>query len=185
LEEFATNAAFTAAVDTALGVTGAKDAVRAALAVGVDQGETEYRSRTSGVDGSLNLRIKSWVLRGTDMPVIELIGIVGAAAAAALAPGETVATVLTALTSFASLCWGTWRKGGTLSKAEIGVLGFIEVHGPISVEELRTKAAGALALSAAEIENALLTLQEVELRDGEIVPLIRKDPAGHWRACTA
>jgi len=91
---------------------------------------------------------------------------------------------VTALSSFAGLCWKTWRKGAALSKAEIAVLGFIEVNGPISLVDLEAKASGTLDLAAADIDNAVLTLQQVEMRDGDVVALIRKDAAGQWRART-
>jgi hypothetical protein len=185
MPEFATNAEFAAAIDSALASAGAGNAIRAALVAGVDQGEQDHRSGTRLADGALNLRTGNWVLRGKDMPVIELIGIVGAAAAAALGPAAFAPALVAALTSFASLCWKSWRKGAVLSKSEIAVLGFIEVHGPLGLEALRAKASAALSLSPTEIDNAVLTLQETQLRDGDVVPLIRKDAAGQWRACTA
>jgi hypothetical protein len=169
MQSFATNAEFKTAIDSALGSAAAADTIRAALVAGVDQGETEHRGEARATDGSLNLRISNWVLRGQDMPVLELIGIVGTAATAAIAPGAIAAgIVVTALTSFASLCWKTWRKGAALSKAEIAVLGFIEVHGPISLKDLEAKASGTLDLTATDIDNAVLTLQQVEERNGEI-----------------
>lgn len=185
MQSFATNEQFKTAIDTRLVAAGAADNIRAALVAGIDKGETEHRVEARNADGSLNLQISNWVLRGTDIPVLELIGIVGAAATAALAPGAIAAgIVVTALTSFAALCWKTWRKGAALSKAEVAVLGFIEVHGPISLADLETKAAGTLDLTATDIDNAVLTLQQVEMRDGDVVALIRKDAAGQWRART-
>src|SRR5882724_9238751 len=122
MKSFATNAEFKTAIATALGEAGAADAVRAALVAGVDKGETEHRDEPRNPDGSQNLRISNWVLRGQDMPVLEMIGIIGTAATAALVPGAVAAgVVVTALTSFAGLCWKMWRKGATLSKAEIAV----------------------------------------------------------------
>jgi hypothetical protein len=185
MPEFATNAEFAAAIDNALASAGAGTAIRAALVAGVDQGEQDHRARRALADGALNLRTGKWVLRGQDMPVLEAISMVGAAATAALGPGALAPALILALTSFASLCWRTWRKGAVLSKAEVAVLGFIELHGPIGLEALGAKASAALSLSPTEIENAVLTLQEMQLRDGNIVSLIRKDAAGQWRASTA
>jgi len=186
MQNFATDTEFKSAIDSTLAETGASADVRAALVAGINEGETEHRGEARPADGALNFRINNWVLRGQDMPVLELIGIVGTAAAAVLAPGAVAAgVVLTALSSFAGLCWKTWRKGATLSKAEIAVLGFLEVHGPMSLAELETKAAGVVELTTAEIDGAVLTLQEVELRSGDVVALIRKDPAGQWRTRTA
>jgi hypothetical protein len=185
MPEFATNAAFAAAVDAAFASTAIDDAVRAALGTGVDHGEQSFREETRPADGALNLRTRNWVLRERDIPVIELIGIVGAAAAAALMPAALGPALITALSGFASLCWRTWRKGGALSKAEVAVLGFLEVHGPLGLDGLRQKASAALSLPPTEIDNAVLTLQEVQLRDGDVVPLIRKDAAGQWRAAEA
>jgi hypothetical protein len=120
VQTFATNAKFKTAIDTALGAAGAGDPIRAALVAGIDQGETEHRSAARSADGSLNLRISDWVLRGQDLPVLQLIGIVGTAATAALAPGAIATAVVTALTSFAGLCWKTWRKGSPLSGGNRG-----------------------------------------------------------------
>jgi hypothetical protein len=116
--------------------------------------------------------------------VTELIGVVGAAAAAALAPGAIVAAAMvTALSSFAALVWKAWRKGAKLTKAEVATLGFLEVHGPMSDQDLLAKAPVALeGLSTAEVQRAIQTLQDVELRDGDVVSLIRRDASGLWRA---
>jgi hypothetical protein len=185
MQNFATDTEFKSAIDSALGEAGADANVRAALVAGINEGETEHRSEVRPADGALNFRLNNWVLRGQDMPVLELIGIVGTAAVAMLAPGAIAAgVVLTALSSFAGLCWKTWRKGATLSKAEIAVLGFLEVHGPMNLADLEAKASGVAELTPAEIDGAVLTLQEVELRDGNIVALIREDAAGQWRTRT-
>jgi hypothetical protein len=182
MPDFATNEEFKTAIDAALTSAGASDSVRAALVEGVDRGETEHRGEPRSTGGALNLRIGNWVLRTQDMPVLELIGMAAAAATALLAPEAIAAgAVVTGLSSFAGLCWKTWRKGAPLSKAEIAVLGFVQVHGPIALPDLETKATGALGLTTADIDNAVLTLQEVETRDGDVVALIRKDAAGQWR----
>jgi hypothetical protein len=185
MQSFSTNAEFRTAIDGALGTLSADDQARAALVEGINQGETEQRDEAKLADGTLHLRVSNWVLRGQDLPVLELIGIVGAAATAALAPGAIAAgAVITALSSFAELCWKTWRKGAPLSKAEIAVLGFVQVHGPISLEDLKAKASGPLQLTPKDIDNAVQTLQQVELRDGSVVALIRQDAAGQWRPHT-
>jgi hypothetical protein len=64
------------------------------------------------------------------------------------------------------------------------VLGFVEVHGPISLADLKAKTSGVLDLTPTDIDNAVLTLQQVETRDGDVVALIRQDSAGQWRAKT-
>ncbi len=182
-KQFETSADFSKAIDSALSPSTTSDALRAALVAGVDQGEAEQRATAPHpADGALNLRISNWILRGQDMPILELIGIVGAAATAALAPGVIAAgAIVTALTSFATLCWKTWRKGAPLSKPEIAVLGFLQVHGPLTDAGLLAKMHGTLDLTDEDITNAIKTLQNVELRDGSFVPLIRKDAADQWR----
>lgn len=113
----------------------------------------------------------------------ELIGVVGAAAAAMLTPGGIVAAaVVTTLSSFAALVWKAWRKGAKLTKAEVATIGFLEVQGPMSDEDLLAKAPAALpGMSAVDVQRAIQTLQDVELRDGNIVSLIRRDASGLWR----
>ena len=185
MRTFATETEFKGAVDTALQGSVTSADVREALLAGIGSGEKDSRGQPAATDdGALNLRLNGWILREQDIPVTELIGIVGAAATAVLAPEViAAAAVVTALTSFAALAWKAWRRGAKLSKAEIATLGFLEVHGPMTLAELKAKASAAMeGLAPAEVERAVKTLQDVELRDGEIVELIRKDAAGLWRA---
>jgi hypothetical protein len=155
-----------------------------ALIAGVREANVAVREGTLADAGGLNLRIKGWVLRNDDLPVVEAIGIVGAAATAALGPGGiAAAAVITAVTSFAAMCWKAWRKGAPLSRREIAVLGFLEINGPMDEEELARKASAQLKdFSADEVRKALRGLTDVELRNGEIVSLVRKDSSGQWRA---
>jgi uncharacterized protein YceH (UPF0502 family) len=91
--------------------------------------------------------------------------------------------VVTALSSFAAMAWKAWRKGARLTRAEVAVLGFLEVEGPMTDEELVAKASAALeGITPLDVERAIQTLQDVELRDGDLVSLIRRDAAGLWRA---
>jgi hypothetical protein len=181
-QTFETSAAFSQAIDAKLTPSAASDQLRAALVAGIGKGEDEHRAEPKPADGALNLRIGAWVLRTQDTPVIELIGIAAAAATAAVVPGAILAVpIITAVSSFATLAWNTWRKGATLTKPEVAVLGFISVHGPISDADLLTKMHGTLGLTDTDITDALKTLQQVMLRNGSIVPLIRKDAADKWR----
>jgi hypothetical protein len=184
MQTFSTEGEFAGAIDTALQKSASDEAFRKALSAGIAQGEMQSRDRAAEADGALNLRINNWVLREQDIPMTEIIGLVGSAAALALAPGViAVGAVITALSTFAALCWKVWRKGAKLSKPEVAVLGFLQVQGPMSLEDLKAKASKALqGLTATDIENAVTTLQDVELRDGSIVELLRKDAAGQWRA---
>ncbi len=186
MRTFASESEFTGAIDAALQASAMTADVRAALTAGIGQGERQSRDNPSPADGALNLRLNNWILREQDIPVTELIGVVGSAATLALAPGAIAAgAVVTALSAFAALCWKAWRKGAKLSKAEIAVLGFLQVHGPMSLDDLKAKAPAALeGLTAADVEHGIQSLQDVELRDGAIVELLRKDTAGLWRART-
>lgn len=182
MQSFATQSDFAHAVGDTLAALPAE--LRDALAAGIAAGDAEARSAAAGDDGTLNLRLGSWVLREQDLPVTELIGIVGAAVTAALAPGVIAAgAVVSALTAFAALAWKAWRKGARLSKPEIAVLGFLKVEGPMTLDDLKVRAPAAFPdISAADVERAVASLQDVELRDGDLVELIRKDAAGLWRA---
>ena len=184
MRTFATETEFTGAIDAALAPHIAEAELRAALAAGIGAGELDSRDDPVLEDGGLSLRLNSWVLRDQDVPMTEVIGMVGAAAAAALAPGAIVAGALvTALSSFAALAWKAWRKGARLTAPEVAVLGFLEIQGPMSDEELVAKATAALeGFTAIDVERALQTLQDVELRDGDLVSLIRRDASGLWRA---
>lgn len=181
MRTFTTESEFTEAIGASL--ESLPPEVLAAVCTGIAAGDAAARGAATGADGTLNLRIGGWVLRDQDAPVAELIGIVGAAATAALVPGAIAAgAVVTALTTFAALAWKVWRRGGRLSGPEIAVLGFLEVQGPMTLDELKLRApAGLPDVSATDVERAFATLQDVELRDGDIVSLIRQDAAGLWR----
>ena len=183
MHTFTTETEFTGAIDTMLQERVPSADIRNALLLGIAIGEKDSRDAPLA-DGALNLRLKSWILREQDIPMTELIGIVSVAAAAALAPGAIAAgAVVTALSTFAALAWKAWRKGAKLSKPEIAVIGFLQVQGPMTLDDLKAKAPAALEdISAKEVEFAIQSLQAVELRDGDIVPLIRKDASGLWRA---
>lgn len=184
MRTFATQTEFTSAIDTALQDRVTSVDIRSALTAGIGAGEHESRGDAGQTDGALNLRVKSWILRDQDIPMTELIGIVGAAVTTALAPGVIAAgAVVTALSAFASLAWKAWRKGAKLSKVEVAVLGFLQVQGPMSLDDLKAKAPPALdGLTAVDVERAIKSLQDVELRDGDLVALIRQDASGLWRA---
>src|SRR5262245_32519222 len=126
MRTYANESEFVGAIDASLQAHVTSEEIRRALTSGIGGAEVDSRTDRAKSDGTLNLRLKSWVLRDQDMPVTELIGIVGAAATAALAPGVIAAgAVVAALSAFAKLAWQTWRKGATLSKAEVAVLGFL------------------------------------------------------------
>lgn len=182
MQTFSTEAEFAGAIDASLAALPAD--IRTALSAGIATGDTEARDTEPDDNGALNLRLGSWVLREQDVPVTELIGIVGVAVTAALAPGVIAAgAIVTALSAFAALSWKAWRKGAKLSKPELAVLGFLQVQGPMTLDELKARAVAALPdLGPTDIDRAIATLQDVELRDGDIVELIRKDAAGLWRA---
>ncbi len=156
----------------------------AALEAGVGEGETAVREARPGAEAGLELRLKGWVLRTEDIPVVEAIGIVGTALGAVLVPGGiAAAAVITAVSGFAALCWKAWRKGAPLSKDEIAVLGLLQVLGPMELGELQEKAVERIVgLSADGAVRALQSLTDVMLRDGQVVELVRQDASGRWRA---
>jgi hypothetical protein len=155
-----------------------------ALTAGLQRADAALTNETPAADAGLNLKLKGWVLRTEDLPVIEAIGIAGAAASAALAPsGIAAAAVITAISSFGAMCWKAWRKGAQLNRDEIAVLSFLEIHGPMDLDELKRKASDQLKnLSSSAVAKALRSLTDVELRDGEIVSLVRRDASGRWRS---
>jgi hypothetical protein len=156
----------------------------AALVDGLSQAESEVRAAEEIHEAGLDLRLGGWVLRTQDMPVLEAIGTVSAAALALAAPGAVLAAAaITAVSSFASLCWKAWRRGAPLSRAEITVLGFLHIHGPMTEQELIEKmAADPAGMPDAEVRRTVASLGDVELRDGSIVELVRQDASGRLRA---
>jgi hypothetical protein len=158
-------------------------AVFDALRSGISEADGELRSEEHATDSALGLRVGAWIIRPEDIPVLEAISVGAAAATAAYGPGGmTAAAVVTAVSGFAALCWKAWRKGATLSPDEVAVLGFLKVHGPLSLEDLKTMAAAQLkGMTADRVELAMNSLGEVELLNGELVDLVRKDASGRWK----
>jgi hypothetical protein len=159
--------------------------LRAALSAGISQAETEVRQDGDGSDdAALDLRLKGWVLRTEDMPVAEAIGIVAAALTAATGPvGITAAAVVTAVSSFAALCWKAWRKGAPLSRNEIALLGLLRLHGPMTEDDLASKAVAQFPeMTPGDVMKNLQSLGDVNLRDGTVVTLVRRDASGRWVA---
>jgi hypothetical protein len=154
-----------------------------ALVDGLRSAESEVRSADEIHEAGLDLRLGGWVLRTQDMPVLEAIGVVSAAALALAAPGAVVAAAaITAVSGFASLCWKAWRRGAPLSRAEITVLGFLRIHGPMTEQQLVEKVAeGPSGMPADEVRTTVSSLGDVELRDGSIVELVRRDASGRLR----
>ncbi len=158
------------------------DDIAQALSAGVAQSEGELRDVDSPVDG-LNLRVGQWVLRDSDVPVLEAITMAGAALGAVAAPGAiAVGTVLAGLTAFAKFVWSAWRRSSRLTRDEIAVLGILHTRGALSQDDLTTLALDAFPqMTAAQVAQTLLSLQDIELLNGDIIELIRKDASGRWR----
>lgn len=180
MRTLATAEEFGTAIDDAMRPALADDSLREALAASIRDAETELRAEPSEFSEGLNLRLGRFVLRDDDLPVAEAIAIAASTAVALLAPGVVVAgALITAVGGFSTLAWKAWRKGARLSPREIAVLGLVQVHGPLSPEELVDLAAKAdPTLTPEAVSAAMSTLSDVEMRDGDIVSLIRKDASG-------
>jgi hypothetical protein len=163
---------------------GADAEVIAALGAGVSRAEGEVRQEDNRDGAGLDLRLKGWVLRTEDVPVAEAIGIVAAALTAATGPvGITAAAVITAVSSFAAMCWKAWRKGAALSQKEIALLGLLRFHGPMTGKELASKAAAQFPeMTPGDVTKNLQSLSDVNLRDGSVVALVRRDASDRWVA---
>ncbi len=144
--------------------------------------DTGNQQKSSPADG-LNLKIGKRILRDRDLPILESIGMVAAAITAVVAPAALAApAVISGLASFAKLVWSTWRNSAKLAESEIAVLGLLQVHGPLSQDDLIKKAAETFPdMSADTVAHTLVSLTDVEQLDGDIVELIRKDASGRWR----
>ena len=181
MRTFETAADFEAAVDEAMRPILADAEMRRQLAAGMEQAEGELRGEADpNSDDGLNLRLGRFVLREEDLPVVEAIGVVSAAAVALLAPAAVAAgMIVTAVSSFAAMTWKAWRKGARLAPNEIKVLGLLKIHGPLAAEELRRLALEVdPGLTPDIVDRALASLGDVEMRDGDIVSLIRTDASG-------
>jgi hypothetical protein len=155
----------------------------AALSAGVGRAEAEVRQDGDGEEAGLDLRLKGWVLRNEDLPVAEAIGVVAAVVTAATGPvGLTAAAAVAAVSGFATMCWKAWRRGAPLSRNEIALLGFLEVHGPMTEEALVSKVTAQFPdMTAEDVRSDLQSLGDVNLRDGSVAELVRRDASGRWR----
>lgn len=180
MRTFTTAAEFGAALDEAMLPGLADTDMRRQLAAGLEKAEVELREEADPDSGEgLNLRIGRFVLREEDLPVVEAIGIVSAAAVALLAPAAVAAGIIAVVGNFAAMTWKAWRKGARLSPNEIKILGLLEIHGPLDAEELLRLAAQIdPGLTPETVDRALATLGDVEMRDGDIVSLVRVDASG-------
>jgi len=142
MRQFDTQGDFVSAVVQEWKQQGQSQSLADALAQGFSRAESEIRAEGEMHEAGLDLRLGGWVLRTQDMPVIEAIGAVAAAAAAVVTPGGVAtAALIAAISSFASLCWKAWRRGASLSRTEITVLGLLQTQGPMTDAELLAKAA--------------------------------------------
>ncbi|WP_431283842.1 hypothetical protein ACQW02_03235 [Humitalea sp. 24SJ18S-53] len=177
--------AFRAAIGDHLGADTPAD-VASVLAAGVAMGEEAFRA-TPALPGqtALNLRIGRYVIRDDDLPVIETIGS-AATGLATLAASAGIAwpAIVPAITAVATLAWTLWRKGALLTPRQLRVVGLLQTHGPCPVAVLAPLAAadGAGAVPETMLEGVLLSLKEVETRDGHVVALAAADTQGFWRA---
>lgn len=171
---------FGAAIDEAMRPALADPVLREALAASIRDAETDLRAEPADASEGLNLRLGRFVLRDEDLPIAESIALAASTAVTLLAPGVVVAAaVITAVASFSTLAWKAWRKGARLSPREITVLGLVNMHGPLTDDELLALAAKAEpALTPQDVASALASLGDVEMRDGDIVSLVRKDTSG-------
>lgn len=185
MRTFETADQFETAVAETLGPAGMDEDLKRQLAAGVQNAELAYRGEAAGDTGEgFNLRLGRFVMRDEDLPVVQAIGIATAAALALLTPGVLVAgALITAVSGFAGLVWKGWRDGAMLTPNEIAVLGLLQLHGPVTTEELhRLGAARNPPLAPETIDRALASLREMEMRDGDIVSFIREDGSGLLRA---
>ncbi|HEX8621247.1 MAG TPA: hypothetical protein VF718_04690 [Allosphingosinicella sp.] len=184
MRTLATADEFGAAIDEAMRPALADPALREALAASIRDAENELRAEPSEASAGLNLRLGHFVLRDEDLPVAEAIALAASTAVTLLAPGVLVAAaVITAVGSFSTLAWKAWRKGARLSSREITILGLLKVNGPLTDEELAALAAKAdPALTPQAVAASLASLGDVELRDGDIVSLVRKDASDRFVA---
>ena len=180
MQSYATEDEFIAAISGYLPENGD---IRTAIAEGIVGAERVVRADESIVGPGLGLRIGNWVLRDADLPVVEMISMVAAAATVAAAPAAlTASATIAGVAAFAALCWRTWRKGASLSRSEVAVLGLLRLSGPMSLADLQKTLPTAMPdIAAEEAEKALISLTDIELRDGTIVALVRKDASGRWR----
>jgi hypothetical protein len=76
------------------------------------------------------------------------------------------------------MCWKAWQKGAPLSRDEIVLLGAMQRHGPMGLEELAAKIP---EMSSEKVVGALRSLSDVQLRNGQLISLVRRDASGRWR----
>jgi hypothetical protein len=158
--------------------------VRAAILSGIeDAGRTV--SQGSRVNPSaMNLRLGTWFIRKDDVPIFDALAAAGGLAVTLTTGGAVApASAATGIANAAKMVWQVWRKGARLSKRQVLLLNLLHTNAAQSVEEITGKLQKAPEpLESTEAEEVLRSLEMVELHDGTIVPLARRDDDGRWRS---
>jgi hypothetical protein len=159
--------------------------VRSALLAGISSAEDDLRNeRSDEKSQAFHLKLGAWVIRDSDIPILEAVNSTAAAITLTLTTGGIAWPALTtALTSLANICWRIWRKGAHLSSRQIDVYGFLKAQGPMPVTALAESLQKAgKNLTQDDVGAVLQSLAEIELNDGSIITLASKDGNGYWKA---
>jgi hypothetical protein len=184
IRKFETENSFRDAIDAELSKRSVPVELRDVIVSGIIQAEAEIRKEPARVDPSgMKLRIGTWFIRDDDIPIFDALAAMAELAATALTGGAIApATAVISGASIARAIWQIWRKGGRLSTDEMSVLNLLAARGPSSSEALAALAGAQLGgRDAAGIEALLNAMTEVEIRDGSVVALVRRDGSGAWR----
>jgi hypothetical protein len=182
ITRFSTEAEFIVEVQRRLQVQNVPENVAGALADGIAAADRAVRAEAPRVNPTVqNLRIGAWFIRSDDLPLFDAIAAIGGVGAT-LASGGVLApaAALGAAVSFAKASWQVWRRGARLSAEQLSVLRVLSLRGPLASEDLGHALAAESAGS--DVERLLHDLETVELHDGALVSLVRREADGRWKA---
>jgi hypothetical protein len=182
-ENFKTQHDFLDAVQTSLQDSKADSGLRNAIVDGVRQADNALATWTEQDNPGQELRLGRWFIRNDDFPFFQLIeAIVSGALTLAASGGVEASALIGPITNFVSACWQVRRKGAKLTPEQVAVLGILSTNEGISLRTLTEKLTGlGRGISASQVVPTLRSLENVELYDGSVVPLVRSD-GPMWRA---
>jgi hypothetical protein len=184
-QAYKTQEEFLQAVSASLAHGCGSDGQLSALLVGISKADSDLRSGSAAPgSAALNLKVGAWVIRDQDVPIFAALNATAAAVIGTLTTaGVAWPLIATALSALAEVCWRAWRKGAHLTSAQVRVYGLLQAHGPLSIEGL-----GELLKKLGEpiepgiLKSTLDSLTDVELGDGDIIHLAKRNGDVAWQA---
>lgn len=184
VKSFSNRGDFLAAVAEAVSENDNRPETREAILEGVGRADDALAQWQEQDNPGQEFRMGRWFIRNDDLPFLQLIGAIASVFIAISATGGVAAAAFVGpISNFAAACWQLKRKGTTLSREQVAVLGVLHAIRGGTVDQVVAKLVPAgYPLEKQEVEGALFSMASLELYDGSVVAIVRQDPDKKWRA---